>query len=222
MSNNKQDDAMIKARHSILEMPDPEQIVKETKKQAMLTKARNKFFDALKSRSLDGNDQKKSRTQATIDYFFKPCPNTNKVDKNHHLYSNSQTQQNGHEIKRSSSLQKQHSVGSYPIKVDVPEVVTANGISRQRPASVCVDKINDERRETAALALERPRKKLSFREPEIMGYSIQVNKDVLPRKAGRKAFTPEMKRSCPEAHVRLSSVDLDDFDLEVGSVTFAF
>lgn len=41
-------------------------------------------------------------------------------------------------------------------------------LNRLRPATVCVDRPSVERRSDAeALALERPRKKLSFKEPEV-------------------------------------------------------
>nr|XP_022904319.1 capon-like protein isoform X1 [Onthophagus taurus] len=209
-----------RTRHSSLEMPDPELVVKEKKKQDMLTKARNKFFDAIKSRNLDGD--KKSRTQATIDYLFKPCPNS-KNDKNQ-IYSNSraqngQNEQNGHTLPRTSSLQKQHSIDSYPLKIaeSVDDQAIASGIFRNRPATVCVDKLRDELGTTEALALERPRKKISFREPDLEGYLVQVPHDIFQKKPNRKAFTPEMKRSGNlniGTMKKAPSIDLDDPELK--------
>lgn len=214
------------------DMRNPEPALTENKKQAVLAKARAKFLNAVRSSKLDREKEKKSRTQSTIDYILKPCPGTPKHEKNQIISNanttnqtqqendNNGTQQNGHtNLKRSSSLQKQHSVGSYPIVngTNEDEAIT-NGITRARPATVCVDKLNDEARQTAALALERPRKKLSFREPEIMGYPIQVNKDTLPRKGGRKAFTPEMRRNFNNNfdYIRkVPSFDLEDLNLEV-------
>lgn len=226
---SKKEEVQTKNAHTAnTEMRDPDGALSEKKKQAVLAKARAKFLSAVRSKNFDKEKEKKSRTQTTIDYILKPCPGSpNKHEKNQ-VISNNQTQsaqpqQNGHtNLKRAASLQKQHSVGSYPI-VNGNEAEEVNGISRLRPATVCVDKLNDEGRQTAALALERPRKKLSFREPEIMGYPIQINKDTLPRKGGRKAFTPEMKRNFNNNFndVRKmhnnnnNNFDLDDFDLEV-------
>jgi hypothetical protein len=151
---------MVRARHASLEMPDPEVVVK--KKQDVLTKARNKLMnlgEVLKAtKSIEADHHKKTMTQATIDYFFKHCPNK---DKNH-VYANANTC-------KKNSLQKQNSVGAYPIKIEITHDSDEEkeAIKRCRPATVCVDKVS-EARETAALALERPRKKLSFREPEIV------------------------------------------------------
>ncbi|XP_044269724.1 capon-like protein isoform X1 [Tribolium madens] len=150
---------LVKVRHSSLDMPDPEVVVK--KKQDMLTKARNKLFnlgETLKTHKIDGDQHKKTVTQATIDYIFKHCPK----EKNH-VYANTN-------IHTKRNLQKQNSVGAYPIKIEITQDSDEEKetIKRSRPATVCVDKVS-EGRETAALALERPRKKLSFREPEIVG-----------------------------------------------------
>lgn len=47
-------------------------------------------------------------------------------------------------------------------------------MNRLRPATVCVDRPSVERRSDAeALALERPRKKLSFKEPEVDTNSLK-------------------------------------------------
>ncbi|KAI4471983.1 hypothetical protein MML48_1g03085 [Holotrichia oblita] len=225
---NKKEDSQTKSGQNAKEMRDPENTLSENKKQAVLAKARAKFLSAVRSKKLDKELDKKSKTQSTIDYILKPCPGApNKHEKNQ-VITNNQTQhqepqQNGHtNLKRTASLQKQHSIGSYPIVNGVEEDIPVNGISRSRPATVCVDKVHDEaNRQTAALALERPRKKLSFREPEIMGYPIQVNKDTLPRKGGRKAFTPEMKRTFHNNNHnnfnnirKVPSFDLEDYDLE--------
>lgn len=230
---NKKEDSQTKSGQNAKEMRDPENTLSENKKQAVLAKARAKFLSAVRSKKLDKELDKKSKTQSTIDYILKPCPGSpNKHEKNQ-VITNNQTQhpeslqqQNGHtNLKRTASLQKQHSVGSYPIVNGVGEDVPINGISRSRPATVCVDKVHDEaNRQTAALALERPRKKLSFREPEIMGYPIQINKDTLPRKGGRKAFTPEMKRNFNNHNSfhnirKVPSFDLEDYDLEVLPIT---
>ncbi|XP_017773145.1 PREDICTED: uncharacterized protein LOC108560201 [Nicrophorus vespilloides] len=215
---SKKRELMAKTRHSSLEMTDPEVVVKEKKKQDMLSKAKNKLYnfgDAItkSNKYIDENSQKKSRTQATLDYFFKSCPN--KPDKNQ-IYSNNRVNAQNGSLKRAASLQKQHSVGSYPIKLDLPEekIYNSSTISRLRPATICVDKVNGEPRETAALALERPRKKLSFREPEIMGYAMQVNSR---DRRMRNVMTPEMKRSSSVTNGdvrRVPSVDLEDVDLE--------
>lgn len=206
---------MTKTRHSSLEMPDAEIVAKEQKKkQDMLSKAKNKLYnlgDVWNWSRHDAEHSKKSRTQATLDYFFKSCPNNKeKVPV--------QPNPNINRQRRASSLQKQHSVDSHPLKIDLSddEEYLHPKISRDRPATLCVDRINGEARETAALALERPRKKLSFREPEIMGYAIQVSKDTLPKKNhGKKTMTPEMKRSTSVNNTIHRNNSWDDLDLEV-------
>lgn len=145
----------------------------ETKKKDVITKAKNKFLtlsDSLKtSKHLDLPDQTKrsgltkSMTQVTLDYFFKHFP----PNKNH-VYANTRT--NNNKIK---GLKKQNSIGSYPIKIEVTdedEVLSTRTLDRLRPATVCIDKL-DSPRDTEALALERPKKKLSFKVPEITGIS---------------------------------------------------
>lgn len=78
-----------------------------------------------------------------------------------------------------SKLQKQTSVGSHPqIRVSSFEndldQVEGGYLNRLRPATVCVDRPSVERRSDAeALALERPRKKLSFKEPEVDSNSLK-------------------------------------------------
>lgn len=188
--SKKNKEVLRKTRHSSLDMPE------EKKKQDMLSKARNKLYnlsDVLKPR-YDG--EKKSLTQSTIDYFFKTCPNK---DKQSHVYSNDVRN------RRATSLQKQHSVGSYPIKI---EVVSED--EDEFHPKIKMERNNCEPRETAALALERPRKKLSFREPEIMGYNIHVNKEPLPKRRSDTRLC-ENKKNIPNGFNRINSDD----DLEV-------
>lgn len=192
-----------KTRHTSIDMSDPECV---KKKQDMLTRARNKLWnlsDALKQGKVAGMDkeqQRKSRTQATLDYFFK----SSAKDK---AFATS----NG---KR--ALQKQNSIGSYPIKIEITDEDSCERISRLRPATVCVDRMFNE---ADALALERPRKKLSFREPEIMGYAIHVTKGSLPRKSARHLATletTEMRRSLSESDGILQrGHSVEDLALEV-------
>ncbi|XP_063925575.1 capon-like protein isoform X1 [Zophobas morio] len=191
---------MVRARHSSIDMPDPEVVVK--KKQDMLTKARNKLMnlgDVLKTgKNVDGEHHKKPVTHA-IDYIFKHCPK----EKNH-VYSNSHTKKN--------ALQKQNSVGSYPIKIEITQDSDEERESaqRSRPATVCVDKMS-ECRETAALALERPRKKLSFREPEIVGRTLKPH----DWKPGDKGPEPELRRSSSYCNGILHRTpSFEDSDLE--------
>lgn len=198
----------VKTRHTSLDMADPDCV---KKKQDMLSKARNKFWnlsDTLKqgkNATLDREQQKKSRTQATLDYFFKPSHNKDKV------YSNARFDSD----KRGYSLQKQNSMGSYPIKIEITDV-DDHKLTRMRPATVCVDNVYSEAREAEALALERPRKKLSFREPEIMGYAIHVNKDTLPKRTGKNLAAPEIRRSYSESDSLLKRGEsIEDLVLEV-------
>lgn len=58
-----------------------------------------------------------------------------------------------------------------------------------------------------AVVAERPRKKLSFREPEIMGYYMQMKQDI--SKVGRK--NKRQNKSPPEEELQR----LEDGDLEV-------
>lgn len=199
--SKKNKELLGKTRHSSLDMPDVE--VKEKKKQAMLSKARNKLYnlsDVLKPKF---DNEKKSLTQSTLDYFFKSCPNKEKQSQ---IYSNDIRR------RRASSLQKQHSVGSYPIKIEVSED------EDELHHKIKMDKINDEPRETAALALERPRKKLSFREPEIMGYNIHVNKEPLQKRRTDIRLC-ENKKNIPNGFDRINSYD--DLYLEVSFFFFA-
>lgn len=152
-------------RHGNLETADP-------KKKDVITKARNKLLtlsDSLKTNKnieLPDHSKKnisKSMTQTTMDYFFKHFP----PNKNHTYASG-----------RGKGLKKQNSLGSYPIRIEITDednAIPSGTIDRMRPATVCVDKL-DAPRDTEALALERPRKKLSFKVPEITG-SAKKNKN---------------------------------------------
>lgn len=220
MSNNKK--SGLKVRHSSLEMADPEIVVK--KKHDMLTKARNRLInlsEALKTSKMDGENQRRGVTQATLDYFFKHSPN--QKDKNQVYANNLGVHRlvtglalNGEK----RPLNKQNSMGDYPIEIKVTDLDydgdETGTINRSRPATVCVDKLI-EGRETAALALERPRKKLSFREPEITGgYGT---KRVLAKKNDKNKNLnpqPELKRSVSYCNGILHKTpSYDDFELEV-------
>lgn len=213
MSRKEKRAAMTKTRHSSLDMLDPEVVVKDQKKkQDVLSKARNKlhtFSDVWNWNRQDVDGAKKSRTQATLDYFFRPCPN----NKEKHMFTNNSRE------RRASSLQKQHSVDSYPLKISLGEngEHLRNSLSRDRPATISTEKINGECRETAALALERPRKKLSFKEPEIMGYPIQVTKQPLLKKNSPKKSTDarDFQRSVSVNATLRKANSWDDMDLEV-------
>lgn len=186
---------MTRTRHSSLEMPDAEMVVKEQnkKKQDMISKARSKFFTLGDAWGWSRHDDtaKKSRTQATLDYFFKSCPKEKVPMPTPDL----------NRQRRASSLQKQHSVDSHPMKIDISDdedYLHSNKLTRVRPATLCVDKINGEARETAALALERPRKKLSFREPELVttysgkGSSSTLGRKPAPVKKDVRCSTPSL------------------------------
>ncbi|XP_030761617.1 uncharacterized protein LOC115886539 isoform X2 [Sitophilus oryzae] len=174
MNNNKRNQLkMSKLRHSSLDLAEVE--MKKKQHQDVLTRARNKFLmlsDALKNRKADENQNNrplpKSMTQCTLDYLFK---HSQEKDKNHHGY---------------------HADGSYPIEIRVssyendldedPEGIFIP-ISRLRPATVCVDSPSVNRRSDAdALALERPRKKLSFKEPEAVTLKKTPKKSTINHK----------------------------------------
>ncbi|XP_019772881.2 capon-like protein isoform X1 [Dendroctonus ponderosae] len=170
MSNKKQLNElnMTKLRHSSLDLADPEL---KKKHSDVLSRAKHKLLnlsDALKHRKAEENQEKplsKSMTQCTLDYFFKHSQNRDE-DTRDEMYQKPGTK---------CLLQKQTSVGSYPeIKISSFDNELDNEnevfypISRLRPATVCVDRPSVDRRSDAeALALERPRKKLSFKEPEV-------------------------------------------------------
>lgn len=201
----------MRTRHKSLEMQDTQCFVK--KKQDMLTKAKNKFwnFSETLRQGKNANNEKdhvKSRTQTTLDYFFK---HHTKPDKTQSI-SNISTEERAH----CSPLRKQNSVGSYPIRIEITDADDDNKITRTRPATICVGRVFSEAREAEALALERPRKKLSFREPEIMGYAIHVNKNNIPKKHSKFPITPEIRRSFSESDSMMRRGDsVEDLDLEV-------
>ncbi|KAK5642604.1 hypothetical protein RI129_008771 [Pyrocoelia pectoralis] len=210
MTNRIQMQNAAKTRHPSLEMPDPEVVKK--KHQDMLSRAKSKFFnisDALRTNKLlngeSDQSHRKSRTQATLDYFFKPCPGKN--EKNH-ILTNTRVQESP---KRNSCLHKQNSVGSYPIRVEISAAEVLDNLSCMRPSSVPSEKC-EELRETAALALERPRKKLSFREPEISGYATQTRKTSFKKTNN----VNDLKRSISANNGLLRSANSwDDLNLEV-------
>lgn len=210
MSNTSSGNIM-KTRHKSLDMQDTQCVVK--KKQDMLTKAKNKFWnfsETLRQGKTPSTDKEhaKSKTQSTLDYFFKHHHH-NKTDKAQHSYNAEDKPVHG------APLRKQNSVGAYPIKIEITDADEENKISRSRPATICVGRVFSEAREAEALALERPRKKLSFREPEIMGYTIHVNKNNLPQKHNRIPI-PEIRRSFSESDSMMRRGDsIEDLDLEV-------
>lgn len=159
-------------RHGYLETAE------DTKKKPdVISKTRSKLFtlsESLKSnKHLDLPEHatkgiSKSMTQVTLDYFFKHFP----PNKNH-VYANARVN-----ATKPKGLRKQNSIGSYPIRIEVTDeddILPAGTVDRFRPATVCVDKL-DAPRDTEALALERPRKKLSFKVPEIIGGAKKNNK----------------------------------------------
>lgn len=226
----------MKSKHSSLDLPDIPAEASETSPEAAKTnnKAKmpgdiwwNKFTnlgDVLKSKN-NGNEVscKKSKTQTTLDYFLKPRPKSEstKSDKRQ-MGPNGKIRENG----RPSALQKQMSVGSYPILLNIPEEST---ISRDRPATVCGDKPGVEHKNTMPLTLERPRKKLSFREPEITGYSRHViATDTLPRKNIKPFTTPQLPRSNfyngggITKWTSYEDLDLEVHDLKITTLTSNF
>ncbi|XP_076262823.1 uncharacterized protein LOC143197911 isoform X1 [Rhynchophorus ferrugineus] len=153
MSNKRGQLKMTKLRHSSLDLADVE--IKKKQHQDVLTRARNKILmlgDALKYRKPDDNKAlAKSMTQCTLDYLFKHSQAKEKTD---HICNN-------------GSYPIEIRISSYENDLDDNEHEVFYPISRMRPATVCVDSPSVNRRSDAeALALERPRKKLSFKEPE--------------------------------------------------------
>ncbi|KAK9881605.1 hypothetical protein WA026_016476 [Henosepilachna vigintioctopunctata] len=92
---------------------------------------------------------KKQGRQSAIESLFKATHNPITA-----IIENSSSTQ-------SSKLQKQNSISGYPIQIQVEEYNDCT-ISRDRPATICVDKI-EQNLGTAALALERPRKSCLFK-----------------------------------------------------------
>ncbi|CAH1999421.1 unnamed protein product [Acanthoscelides obtectus] len=155
-----------RTRHTSLEMPDVEAVTKK-KHSDMLQRARHKLLnlsDALKHRNLEVSEahkkgMAKSMTQVTLDYFFK-----HGGQSKNHIYANTSRVD---EPKKKQGLHKQHSVGSYPIKIEITDEddLPVDAVSEGAHAPAC----EDIPRCAEALALEKPRKKLSFRVPEIIG-----------------------------------------------------
>lgn len=216
MLKNKNKEAMTKTKHSSLELPELEQPSSPKKdsprsklsESALWTKITN-FGDALKTKNNHQNaqtndiSQKKSKT--TLDYFLKSKPkDIVKSDKRQTISHPPRSYENGRPI----SLQKQLSVGSSPILLNIPEEAA---ISRDRPATVCGA-------ERKGFELDsRPRKKLSFKEPEISGCSRLVlgNKDVSPKSSIRAPFTPQLTRSHNENNNFQRWASCEDLELEV-------
>lgn len=212
---------MMKTRHASLDLPDeipldptPLETVKNKSKQSgggdiWWNKFAN-FGEVLKSKNNTNNDSKKSKTQTTLDYFLKP-KNKSEPKPISSNNQNSRIRENG----RPSALQKQMSVGSYPILLNIPEETT---ITRDRPATVCSEKPAVEHKATLGLNLERPRKKLSFREPEITGFARQksvIGSETLPRKNIKPFNTPQLHRSNLQNGGFTKWASYEDLDLEV-------
>ncbi|XP_072397005.1 uncharacterized protein [Diabrotica undecimpunctata] len=145
----------------------PDWDISTKKKQDMLSKARNKLFnisEALKTnKNLNVPNQTKkgiikSNTQVNLDHYLKES-----CDKNQ-IYINTKSNP-----PKPNPLQKQHSVGSYPIRIEITNEndITQSLNSVSTSSELCLSKGETDIR-TEALALEKPRKKLSFRVPEII------------------------------------------------------
>nr|CAI5867069.1 unnamed protein product [Callosobruchus analis] len=153
-----------RTRHTSLDMPDVEAVTKK-KHSDMLQRARHKLLnlsDALKHRNMEVPDTHKkgigkSMTQVTLDYFFK-----HGGQNKNHIYANTSQVE---DKKKKQGLHKQHSVGSYPIKIEITDEDDLPVDTASREGQQC----EDIPRCAEALALEKPRKKLSFRVPEIVG-----------------------------------------------------
>lgn len=205
MSKNKE----MKVRHSSLDMQDVE-VVK--KKQDMLSKARHKLFhfgeNKTKHSEVPESPTKKGGKYSAIECLFKATHKP--IEK---IVDNAGTPQ--------SKLKKQNSVSSYPIQIQVEEYDCT--ISRDRPATICCGNI-DRNLNTAALALERPRKKLSFKEPET--YQIEpIESDGRTRKQNTSNLmipTGGMKRSISFTNGIIRTPSVDEYDLEVCSSRFNF
>ncbi|XP_044751064.1 capon-like protein isoform X2 [Coccinella septempunctata] len=191
----------MKVRHSSLDMPDVE-IVK--KKQDMLSKARHKLFhfgeNKNKNTEVPESPTKKSGKYSAIECLFKATHKP--IDK---IVENP-----GAPV---SKLKKQNSLSSYPIQIQVEEYDCT--ISRDRPATICCGNI-DRNLNTAALALERPRKKLSFKEPETCPVE-PLAADSRSRKQNTSNLTiPSggMKRSISFTNGIIRTPNVDEYDLE--------
>lgn len=220
MSKNKKE-VMTKTKHSSLDLPELEQpsSPKKTETRSKITENAiwsklTIFSDSFKPKNHQQNElttHKKSKTQTTLDYFLKSKPKD--IKEKRQTISHPPNLENG----RPSSLQKQFSVGSYPVLLNIPE---ESSITRDRPATVCGSNPGAEHKNTVAFNLDRPRKKLSFREPEISGYSKNVGSVILPKKNIKAPFTPQMLRSVSynnEGSIHRSS-SYENIDLEVRNI----
>lgn len=215
MSKNKKE-AMTKTKHSSLDLPEleqpsspkkPEKKISENAIWSKLTIFSESFKPKNNNNQTNDVGHKKSKTQTTLDYFLKSKPKDIK-EKRQTISHPPRGLENG----RPTSLQKQLSIGSYPVLLNIPE---ESAITRDRPATVCGANPGAEHKNTVAFNLDRPRKKLSFREPEITGYS-KLSTDILPRKNIKAPFTPQMMRSISynNEHIQRSA-SYEDLDLEV-------
>lgn len=220
---------MTKTKQSSLDLPELEQpsSPKRTEKSKTsesaiwnklstigdLVKAKNNHQpnQTNKNNQTPNDVHKKSKTQSTLDYFLKSKPKDVTRSEKRKTIGHSTGLENG----RPTSLQKQMSVGSYPVLLNIPEEAA---ISRDRPATVCGDKPGAEHsKKTVAFAIDRPRKNLSFKEPEtgslpksFMGFDSFMKKS-------SKSSTPQMNRSLSynnENNIHRST-SYEDFDLEV-------
>ncbi|XP_044732743.1 uncharacterized protein LOC123295446 isoform X6 [Chrysoperla carnea] len=162
--------------------------------------------------SVNNNEVKKPKTkkQLTLDYFLKPKKSTTKnhvVEKlvitPNQLFG---TEQNP----TKKILQHQQSMDLSMINGTSDHGPNLVSIQKTRPSTIAV--FPSERSKTLLDIPEtdRPRKKLSFREPEIMGYSFQKN-ETLPRRSGQSDKS-ELFRSV-SAVIR-SGDSYEDLDLE--------
>lgn len=218
----KNKEVMTKTKHASLELPELEQPESPKKDSPKLKLSENAIWnkittlgDSLKPKlnhnPPQNNDvtHKKSKAQTTLDYFLKSKPkDIIKSDKRQTISHPPRSCENG----RPTSLQKQLSVGSYPILLKIPE---ESAITRDRPATVCGDKPGADK----TLSLDsRPRKKLSFKDPEISGCSrLFVDKETNSIRSSIKApYTPQMTRSLSVTENNLPRwSSYEDFDLEV-------
>ncbi|XP_057671834.1 uncharacterized protein LOC130903630 isoform X1 [Diorhabda carinulata] len=195
----------------VKEDKNPECDVK--KKQDVLTKARNKLLnlsEALKSNKNPTVPTQtikgiiKSNTQVNLANFLKKSAENNLYINTHRKTPNG----------KPGSLSKQHSVGSYPIKIQVTNENEETEIISCSEAALG----------TEALALEKPRKKLSFRVPEIIGTFTDNTLGIGNLKNSRSGSFRNIREIIEKAGAKppFSSVkaglhrdeDFDDSDLE--------
>ncbi|CAH1158951.1 unnamed protein product [Phyllotreta striolata] len=134
------------------------------KKPDVLTKAKLKFFnigEAFKSNktlsAADSNQPKrgmvKSNTQVNFEQYYRKSPQ---------IYHNPESRKE----RKSNLLHKQTSIDSYPIKIKITDE-NDEVICSATKSNLCLDKL-EAPPVAEALALEKPRKKLSFKLPEIV------------------------------------------------------